>query len=72
MKAVGEASRVSAGDGGCTSKVRDPEYVQEVVKKCFSQLLQRYDPEMGGFSEKPKFPTPVNMNFLFRLYAEVS
>ena len=29
-----------------------------------------YDPEMGGFSRSPKFPTPVNMNFLFRIYAE--
>ena len=25
---------------------------------------------MGGFSRAPKFPTPVNLNFLFRIYAE--
>ena len=24
---------------------------------------------MGGFSRAPKFPTPVNLNFLFRIYA---
>ena len=36
---------------------------------CFSQLLRRYDPNMGGFSEAPKFPQPVNLNFLFWLSA---
>jgi len=42
---------------------------EEVVKKCFTQLLQSYDPEMGGFSKAPKFPQPANLNFLFRLYS---
>lgn len=34
------------------------------------EILSRYDPEMGGFSRSPKFPSPPNMNFLFRIYAE--
>ena len=42
---------------------------QEVQKKCFEQLLRSYDPEMGGFSKAPKFPQPVNFNFLFHYYS---
>lgn len=43
--------------------------VEGVTKTCFKQLMQSYDPEMGGFSKAPKFPQPVNFNFLFTLYA---
>ncbi len=39
------------------------------AQKCFSQLLRSYDPEMGGFSGAPKFPQPVNLEFLFSMYA---
>ena len=42
---------------------------QEAQKKCFEQLLRSYDPEMGGFSKAPKFPQPVNFNFLFHYYS---
>ncbi len=38
-------------------------------RRCFAQLLRSYDPEMGGFSGAPKFPQPVNMEFLFALHA---
>ena len=49
-----------------TIHVLDPD---EVVKKCVSQLMKGYDQVMGGFSRAPKFPQPVNFNFLFRYYA---
>ena len=49
-----------------TIHVLDPD---EVVKKCVSQLMKGYDQVMGGFSRAPKFPQPVNINFLFRYYA---
>ena len=42
---------------------------KEVQKMCFEQLLRSYDPEMGGFSKAPKFPQPVNFNFLFHYYS---
>ena len=42
---------------------------EAVIKMCFQQLLKSYDCEMGGFSKAPKFPQPVNFNFLFNLYA---
>lgn len=36
----------------------------EVGKKCNSQLARHYEPTYGGFSEQPKFPQPVNIQFL--------
>ena len=42
---------------------------KDVQKMCFEQLLRSYDPEMGGFSKAPKFPQPVNFNFLFHYYS---
>ena len=47
---------------------QDPE---ETVQKCASQLMKGYDPIMGGFSRAPKFPQPVNFNFLMRHHAMV-
>lgn len=33
---------------------------------CIKQLLSAFEPEFGGFSKAPKFPQPVNFNFLLR------
>ncbi|XP_054834432.1 spermatogenesis-associated protein 20 isoform X2 [Eublepharis macularius] len=46
-----------------------PPSSQEVTARCFQQLSESYDEEYGGFSESPKFPTPVNLNFLFSYWA---
>ena len=48
------------------NNVLDPD---ETVQKCASQLMKGYDAVMGGFSRAPKFPQPVNFNFLLRQYA---
>nr|XP_054762838.1 spermatogenesis-associated protein 20-like isoform X1 [Lytechinus pictus] len=40
----------------------------EVSEKCFKQLTDSFDDQFGGFGGAPKFPQPVNFNFLFRLY----
>ncbi|XP_078257971.1 spermatogenesis-associated protein 20 [Rhinoraja longicauda] len=41
----------------------------QVMETCFQQLAHSYDDEYGGFRESPKFPSAVNFNFLFRLWA---
>ncbi|XP_032065182.1 spermatogenesis-associated protein 20 [Thamnophis elegans] len=46
-----------------------PPSLKEVTTRCFQQLSETYDEEYGGFSESPKFPTPVNLNFLFSYWA---
>ncbi|KAJ8923165.1 hypothetical protein NQ315_001719 [Exocentrus adspersus] len=37
-------------------------------KKCLLQLSRSYEADFGGFSPAPKFPQPVNFNFLFHTY----
>jgi uncharacterized protein len=40
-----------------------------VFENAYQQLDRSYDPREGGFSMAPKFPRPVALNFLTRLYA---
>ncbi len=40
----------------------------QILKKAFSNLMNRFDKEYGGFGSAPKFPTPHNLNFLLRYY----
>ncbi len=38
----------------------------------FSYFLENYDTRRGGFGSAPKFPRPVNFNFLLRYHARTS
>ncbi|XP_043513110.1 spermatogenesis-associated protein 20 isoform X1 [Frieseomelitta varia] len=55
-----------------TSKIHDVPPL-ECSKICIQQLVNEFEPEYGGFSstymQSPKFPQPVNFNFLFHMYA---
>lgn len=42
---------------------------ESVWKKCLLQLSRNYESDFGGFSSAPKFPQPVNFNFLFHMYS---
>ncbi|KAK2585832.1 hypothetical protein KPH14_010427 [Odynerus spinipes] len=42
---------------------------EECAMICVQQLKSSYEPTFGGFSDAPKFPQPVNLNFLFYIYA---
>ncbi|KAI9652313.1 MAG: hypothetical protein M1829_001675 [Trizodia sp. TS-e1964] len=39
----------------------------DLVEESYQHFAAKYDGENGGFSEPPKFPTPVNLQFLLRL-----
>lgn len=41
----------------------------ETSKHCMQQIVRSYDADFGGFTGAPKFPQPVNFNFLFHMYA---
>ncbi len=36
------------------------------LARAYQQLAGQFDPQYGGFGEKPKFPTPHNLTFLLR------
>lgn len=40
-----------------------------ILDRCFKQLIASYDKRWGGFGDAPKFPRPVNHDFLHRYYA---
>lgn len=41
---------------------------KECVEKCFLQISKGFEPRFGGFHKEPKFPQPVNLDFLLRYY----
>ena len=42
---------------------------REIVQKAYNEIAQSFDSEHGGFGSAPKFPRPVVLNLLFRIYA---
>ena len=40
-----------------------------ILEVAYKQFDRSYDPKEGGFGDAPKFPRPVTLNFLTRLYA---
>ncbi|MEZ0323745.1 MAG: thioredoxin domain-containing protein [Hydrogenothermaceae bacterium] len=41
---------------------------KDVIDACYFDLKSRFDKSYGGFSVKPKFPSPHNLMFLMRYY----
>ncbi len=41
---------------------------EQVFKRAFIDLKNRYDSKFGGFGTAPKFPTPHNLTFLLRYF----
>jgi hypothetical protein len=41
---------------------------QEAPEACYLGLQRGFDAKLGGFGGAPKFPRPVNLNFLFRYF----
>ncbi len=42
---------------------------KEVLVSGLNHLTRTFDDELGGFGSAPKFPRPVTLNFLFRMFA---
>lgn len=40
----------------------------DLPEQTYQQLSQKYDPDEGGFSSEPKFPSPHNLLFLLNWY----
>jgi len=41
-----------------------------LLDAAFSKLMQNFDDQHGGFGGAPKFPQPMNLEFLLRYYAD--
>ena len=42
---------------------------ENIIEGAYQQIARSYDAHEGGFGGPPKFPRPVTLNFLFRVYA---
>ena len=49
-------------------KSGDEELTFDLLHNAFQEISEKYDYENGGFSEAPKFPQPLVIEFLFRYY----
>ncbi|MCE9608793.1 MAG: thioredoxin domain-containing protein [Chthoniobacter sp.] len=61
MKALGEYTATGASKSEAAGK--------GALAAGFNQLARSFDDELGGFGSAPKFPRPVALNFLLRIYA---
>src|SRR6266566_4290613 len=41
----------------------------DILQKAYGELAHFFDSKYGGFADAPKFPRPVVLNFLLRIYA---
>jgi uncharacterized protein YyaL (SSP411 family) len=60
VEALRESQSAAPGEGKIDGSVADAAY---------RQIDRSHDPKEGGFGNAPKFPRPVTLNFLTRLYA---
>jgi len=60
VEALRESQSTATGEGKLDGSILDAAY---------QQLDRSFDPKEGGFGTAPKFPRPVTLNFLMRLYA---
>ncbi len=54
------------------SRADDAELGAETIERAYQQIARSYDAHEGGFGGAPKFPRPVVLNFLLRVYARHS
>ena len=57
VEAIGRTSRVEPAPG-----LPDESFLE----RCVEALVERHDPEWGGFGEAPKFPSTMNLDFILR------
>jgi len=61
---IAALAQAEAGGDGATTQLG-----AEALDAAYQQIARSYDAHEGGFGTAPKFPRPVTLNFLFRIYA---
>jgi uncharacterized protein YyaL (SSP411 family) len=62
VEALGQAAATGIGDPG-------QRLGRKILETAYQQIARSYDAHEGGFGVAPKFPRPVTLNFLTRVYA---
>jgi uncharacterized protein YyaL (SSP411 family) len=66
-----QGTRIIAALAEATSSHRgdDVQLSADTLEAGFREIARSYDEHEGGFGRAPKFPRPVTLNFMFRVYA---
>ncbi|MGH1362849.1 MAG: thioredoxin domain-containing protein [Calditrichia bacterium] len=67
-KATDSAAEIAIALQRSQNVAGDGQLGENLAQTAFEQFAARYDDVYGGFSEKPKFPTPHNLMFLLRMH----
>jgi len=62
------AEKITSTLQNITQEAPGEKFSKIILNKTYKQLQVLFDSEYGGFSEKPKFPTPHNLFFLLRYW----
>jgi uncharacterized protein YyaL (SSP411 family) len=57
------------GQGASGAAIERGKLGPKTLEAAYQQIARSYDAHDGGFSVAPKFPRPVTLNFLSRIYA---
>src|SRR5204863_2178602 len=69
-KIVEQGGQIVAALRDSQSRPTDENKIDpSILDAAYQQLDRSFDPREGGFGTAPKFPRPVSLNFLTRLYA---
>jgi hypothetical protein len=69
VDALREAQGAAVSSPPQTGATSEGKIDVAILETAYKQVDRSYDPKEGGFGNAPKFPRPVTLNFLTRLYA---
>lgn len=62
------AEKITASLQNLSQESPGDKFNEKILKKTYNQLSSQFDSKKGGFSDRPKFPTPHNLMFLLRYW----
>ncbi len=65
---IENADEISNALKNASSPTSEGEFDTTIFSMAYDEFLNIYDEQFGGFGQKPKFPTPHQLNFLLRHY----
>ncbi len=65
---IQNANEISNALKNASSPTSEGQFDTTIFSMAYDEFLNIYDEQFGGFGQKPKFPTPHQLNFLLRYY----
>ena len=72
LEEQGERIVAALREHAAVTNAGDAKLDEQTIRAAYEQIASTFDSELGGFGNAPKFPRPVTLNFLLRVYARAS